>query len=230
MIRHTQYKSLNPLQVKAKLEDFFKEDNISDDITTSITQIKNQEAQAIIWAEEKMVFAGKEIIIQAFNTCRILRIENDGEPILKGQSIAVIQGPIQTILNKERVVLNLLQRLSGIASKTNMLTKITSPHNIQLLDTRKTTPGLRMFEKYAIAVGGAFNHRLNLSKGILIKDNHIRSAKSVSNALKAVKKTYPLFPVELEVDNLDQIREALIIGYLTRKKKGTIAPAILFNG
>ena len=190
MIRHTQYKSLNPLQVKSKLETFFKEDNISDDITTSITQITNQDVQAIIWAKEKMVFAGREIIMQSFNTCRILRIENDGEPLLKGQSIAVIQGPIQTILNKERVVLNLLQRLSGIASKTNTLTKITIPSNIQLIDTRKTTPGLRMFEKFAVYVGGGTNHRSSLSDAIMIKDNHRIGKLDVILTTKTAKKNH----------------------------------------
>ena len=108
MARHKQHQSLNSVQVKSRLENFFKEDNVFQDITTAITQTENKEVQAVIYAKEKMVFAGREIIVQAFNNCRILIIENDGEHIDTGQSIAVIQGPIKTILNKERVVLNLL--------------------------------------------------------------------------------------------------------------------------
>ena len=209
MIRHRQHKSLNPSQVKARLKTFFKEDNIARDITTTVTQIKNQDAQAVISAKEKMVFAGREIIIQAFNNCRILRIENDGEYILKGQSIAVIQGPIQTILNKERVVLNLLQRLSGIASKTKKLIKIMAPHNIQLLDTRKTTPGLRMFEKFAVYVGGGTNHRNSLSDAIMIKDNHQIGKLDVLLITKTAKKTHPNKDIQLEVDNREQLDIAL---------------------
>ena len=209
MIRHTQYKSLNPPQVKAMLEEFFKEDNVSKDITTTITQIKNQDVQAVIYAKEKMVFAGREIITQAFNNCRILRIENDGEHILKGQSIAVIQGPIRTILTKERVVLNLLQRLSGIASKTNNLIKITAPHNIQLLDTRKTTPGLRMFEKFAVYIGGGTNHRSSLSDAIMIKDNHLTGNLDILLATQAAHKKHPNKDIQLEVDNREQLDIAL---------------------
>ena len=209
MIRHTQHKALNPPKVKARLEEFFKEDNVSKDITTTITQIKNQDVQAVIYAKEKMVFAGREIITQAFNNCRILRIENDGEHILKGQSIAVIQGPIRTILTKERVVLNLLQRLSGIASKTNNLIKITAPHNIQLLDTRKTTPGLRMFEKFAVYIGGGTNHRSSLSDAIMIKDNHLTGNLDLLLATQAAHKKHPNKDIQLEVDNREQLDIAL---------------------
>ena len=205
MIRHTQYNSLNPTQVKAKLEEFFKEDNVSKDITTTITQIKNQDVQAVIYAKEKMVFAGREIIVQAFNNCRILIIENDGEHIDKGQSIAVIQGPIKTILNKERVVLNLLQRLSGIASKTNNLTKKTIPHNIQLLDTRKTTPGLREFEKFAVFIGGGTNHRMSLSDAIMIKDNHLMGKINIVDAIKQAYNQHPGKEIQVEVDTEAQL-------------------------
>ena len=156
-----------------------------------------------------MVFAGREIITQAFNNCRILRIENDGEHILQGQSIAVIHGPIRTILNKERVVLNLLQRLSGIASKTKRLIKIMAPHNIQLLDTRKTTPGLRMFEKFAVYVGGGTNHRNSLSDAIMIKDNHRIGKLDVLLTTKTAKKNYPNKDLQLEVDNREQLDVAL---------------------
>ena len=123
-----------------------------------------------------------------------------------------IQGPTQIILSCERVMLNLIQRLCGIASLSRKYVQLAHSYDVKILDTRKTTPGLRLFEKYAIAIGGAYNHRLNLSEGILIKDNHISSAGSVSDALKTMKRSNLHLPVELEVDNFDQIREALIIG------------------
>ena len=146
MIRHKQYDRLDPQIVVQKLTEFFLEDNIQEDLTTLLTQSENKFVQAVFLAKEDLYFSGKEIILQSFLDCQIIRIENDGEFIAKGQSIAVLQGPIQTLLSKERVVLNLLQRMSGITSQTKALTHITAPYNIQLLDNRKTTPGLRMFE------------------------------------------------------------------------------------
>mgnify|MGYP001398308070 FL=1 len=109
-------------------------------------------------------------------------------------------------------MLNLIQRLCGIATTTRQYVELADPFNVKILDTRKTTPGLRLFEKYAVAIGGAYNHRLNLSDGILIKDNHIIAAGSVTKAIEYARNSSISLPLELEVDNLDQIQEALLIG------------------
>ena len=212
MVRHKQYTTLNPEEVRKKLKDFFLEDNIDNDITTLNTQSPNQKVQAVFLAKEDLYFSGKEIIIQSFPDCQIIRIENDGEYIAKGQAIAVLQGPIQTLLSKERVVLNLLQRLSGITSKTKVMTQITKPYNIQLLDTRKTTPGLRFFEKFAVYIGGGTNHRYSLKDAIMIKDNHLAGLNNNHDILKIVdklNKTYNDIDIELEVDTREQLDTAL---------------------
>ena len=212
MVRHKQYTTLNPEEVRKKLKDFFLEDNIDNDITTLNTQSPNQNVQAVFLAKEDLYFSGKEIIIQSFPDCQIIRIENDGEYIAKGQAIAVLQGPIQTLLSKERVVLNLLQRLSGITSKTKAMTQITKPYNIQLLDTRKTTPGLRFFEKFAVYIGGGTNHRYSLKDAIMIKDNHLAGLNNNHDILKIVdklNKTYNDIDIELEVDTREQLDTAL---------------------
>jgi len=212
MARHKQHNNLDPEEVRKKLNDFFIEDNIQEDITTLATQTTNQNVQAVFLAKENLYFSGKEIIIQGFSDCQIIRIENDGEYISKGQSIAVLQGPIQTILSKERVVLNLLQRLSGITSKTKALTKITKLYNIELLDTRKTTPGLRMFEKFAVCVGGGTNHRYSLKDSIMIKDNHLMGFEKRNDILEVTKKLYKTYTdidLEIEVDTKEQLDLAL---------------------
>jgi nicotinate-nucleotide pyrophosphorylase (carboxylating) len=138
--------------------------------------------------------------------------KSDGEVAEPGEILGTVHGPAQIILSCERVMLNLIQRLCGIASSSRKYVQLANAYNVKIMDTRKTTPGLRLFEKYAVASGGAYNHRLNLSEGILIKDNHLSSTRSVSDALKTMKGLNPHLPVELEVDNMDQICEALIIG------------------
>jgi len=212
MIRHEQYDVLNPHLVAQKLTEFFLEDNIQDDITTHSTQTDKKSVQAVFLAKENLYFSGKEIILQSFPNCQIMRIENDGSYIAKGQSIAVLQGKIQTLLSKERVVLNLLQRMSGITSQTKALTHITNPYNIQLLDTRKTTPGLRMFEKFAVCMGGGTNHRYSLKDAIMIKDNHLiglDSNRNILNITNNLRSAYPGLDLELEVDTQEQLEIAL---------------------
>lgn len=210
MIRHHQHRSLNPGLVKQKLKEFFKEDNIDFDITTLATQAKRKKATCRFIAKEEMVFAGKEIIIQAFiNSCSINSIMHDGAKVKKGEAIASLAGPIDTILHKERVVLNLIQRLSGIASTTNMLVEKLQPYNIQLLDTRKTTPGLRAFEKFAVCVGGGTNHRFSLKDAIMIKDNHLIGNPNIKDAVTRALSANPDKDIQIEVDTIDQLHIAL---------------------
>jgi len=210
MIRHYQHKTLNPQLVYRKLEEFFKEDNIDFDITTISTQANMQKTVCHFTAKEDMVFAGKEIIIQAFiKNCSIRSIIRDGLKVKKGGVIASLVGPIDTILQKERVVLNLIQRLSGIATTTKKLAEKLGPHNIQLLDTRKTTPGLRVFEKFAVCIGGGINHRLSLKEAVMIKDNHLIGNPNIKDAVAKALSANPDKDIQIEVDTVKQLQVAL---------------------
>ena len=210
MIRHEQYTSLDPKLVKQKLEEFFIEDNISQDITTKSTQAGTKSVTANFVAKEDLIFAGKEIINQAFvKECSIENIINDGVKINKGDLIATLTGPINIVLQKERVVLNLIQRLSGIASTAFELSQKLKPYKIQLLDTRKTTPGLRAFEKFAVCAGGGTNHRFSLKDAVMIKDNHLIGNPDIQDAVRKACGANPGKDIQIEVDTIDQIHVAL---------------------
>ena len=209
MIRHKQITKLNPKLVEKKLQEFFNEDNIAEDITTNTTQQKGKTVEAHFIAKEDMVFAGKEIINQGFKECFIISIKNDGVHFKAGEIIAEVSGPTAIILKKERVILNLLQRLSGIATITYTLAKKLKKYNIQLLDTRKTTPGLREFEKFAVSVGGGTNHRFSLKDAVMIKDNHLIGNPNLKEAVSKAASQNPGKDIEVEVDTRKQLDEAL---------------------
>jgi len=209
MIRHKQITKLNPEFVNKKLQEFFNEDNISEDITTKTTQQTSKTVEAHFIAKEDMVFAGKEIIKQGFKDCFIISIKNDGTYFKAGETIAEVGGSSDTILKKERVILNLLQRLSGIATTTNTLVKKLKDHKIQLLDTRKTTPGLREFEKFAVSVGGGTNHRFSLKEAVMIKDNHLIGNPNLKDTVEKAVKQNPGKDIEVEVDTREQLEEVL---------------------
>ena len=209
MTRHEQLNNLDPAYVKEKLKEFFSEDNINEDITTASTQNKQKTINASFVAKEDMIFAGKEIITQAFEDCSIEKIQNDGTKIVKGNTIARILGPANSILRKERVVLNLLQRLSGVASTTKKIAAKLETHNIQLLDTRKTTPGLRTFEKFAVRVGGGTNHRFSLKDAVMIKDNHLIGNPNIIEAVDKARRLNPNKDIQIEVDTKEQLDIAL---------------------
>ena len=209
MIRHKQITKLNPEFVEKKLQEFFKEDNIAEDITTNATQPASKTVEAHFIAKEDMVFVGKEIIKQGFKDCFIIGIKNDGTYCKTGETIAQVGGSSDKILKKERVILNLLQRLSGIATTTNVLAKKLKQHKIQLLDTRKTTPGLREFEKFAVNVGGGTNHRFSLKDAVMIKDNHLIGNPNLKEAVENAAKQNPDKDIEIEVDTKEQLNEAL---------------------
>jgi len=210
MIRHEQHTSLDPKLVEQKLEEFFIEDNISQDITTKSTQSGTKSVTANFVAKEDLVFAGKEIINQAFvKECSIEDIIDDGAKINKGDLIANLTGPVNIMLQKERVVLNLIQRLSGIASRAFELSQKLKPYKIQLLDTRKTTPGLRMFEKFAVCAGGGTNHRFSVKDGVMIKDNHLIGNPNIKDAVTKALSANPDKDIQIEVDTIDQLHVAL---------------------
>ena len=209
MTRFKQYTEINPNFINKKLKEFFIEDSIDNDITTEATQQSAQKEFAQLIAKEQLVFAGKEIVVQGFSECIINDIVNDGSQLDKGNVIATMHGKIDIILKKERVILNLIQRLSGIASTTHKLSKITKPYDIELLDTRKTTPGLRLFEKFAVSIGGGTNHRFSLKEAIMIKDNHLIGNPDILESVSLAKSANPNKDVQLEVDTLEQLDIAL---------------------
>ena len=209
-MEYTQHKQLSNEYIVAKIADFLAEDMPDGDKTTKETIPEGVTISAEIQSGEELVFAGEKIIPHCFGeNCQTTLNHNDGDYLLNGDVIGFVTGPAREILSRERVMLNLIQRLCGIATLTLEYAEIANPFNVKILDTRKTTPGLRLFEKYAVAVGGGYNHRLNLSDGILIKDNHIIAAGSVTKAIESVRKAGAGLPLEIEVDNINQIREAL---------------------
>ena len=209
-MEYTQHKQLSNEYIVAKIADFLAEDMPVGDKTTKDTIPEGVTISAEIQSGEELVFAGEKIIPHCFGeNCQTTLNHNDGDYLLNGDVIGFVTGPAREILSRERVMLNLIQRLCGIATLTLEYAEIANPFNVKILDTRKTTPGLRLFEKYAVAVGGGYNHRLNLSDGILIKDNHIIATGSVTKAIESVRKAGAGLPLEIEVDNINQIREAL---------------------
>ena len=209
MIRHEQITSLDKDYINKKLEQFFLEDNIFEDITTTSTQNEKNHVEAIFLAKEDLLFVGKQIILQGLKKCIFKNIVEDGTYLKKGSQIAVLSGPIVEILKKERVILNLVQRLSGIASTTQKLVKKTEKFGIQLLDTRKTTPGLRRFEKYAVFIGGGINHRYSLKDSVMIKDNHLIGNSSFEKSVDKALSKNPNKDIQVEVDSSNQLREVL---------------------
>ena len=209
MIRHAQVESLDLDYINKKLDQFFKEDNIDQDITTLSTQKKDKQVQAFFIAKEDLVFVGRDIIVQGLSECMVNQIQKDGAFVKQGEPIAVLSGPIETILRKERVILNLIQRLSGVASKTQELVEKIKEFNIQLLDTRKTTPGLRQFEKYAVCVGGGTNHRFSLKDAVMIKDNHLIGNSDFHNSVNNAFDKNPDKDIQIEVDTKEQLEQAL---------------------
>ena len=209
-MEYAQHKQLSNEYIIGKIADFLAEDMPDGDKTTEGTIPEGLTISAEIQSGGKLVFAGEKIIYHCFGeNCQTTLNHYDGDVLSNWDVIGVVTGPAREILSRERVMLNLIQRLCGIATLTLEYAEIANPFNVKILDTRKTTPGLRLFEKYAVAVGGGYNHRLNLSDGILIKDNHIIAAGSVAKAIESVRKAGAGLPLEIEVDNINQIREAL---------------------
>jgi len=204
MLLYKQITSLNKTQLKKMLHTFLKEDVPTQDHTTQAVILKNEKGQYIVRSREQMVFCGAPIIENAFsNKIQIKQLIKDGEHIPKNTEIAQIEGSVIEILKKERLVLNMIQRLSGISSNTARYVSKLQNSNIKILDTRKTTPGLRLLEKYAVNKGGGYNHRLDLSSGVMVKDNHI--AHNIDDVVIKLKKLKKKIPIQVEIDTVDQI-------------------------
>lgn len=194
-----------------------QEDITSEDITTNAVMSDAKKGEVQLICKQDGIIAGLEVFARVFRlldeTVEIKFSCNDGDAVTSGQVMAVLTGDIRVLLSGERVALNYLQRMSGIATYTSEVAKLLEGSGTKLLDTRKTTPNMRIFEKYAVKVGGGYNHRYNLSDGVLLKDNHIGAAGGVSQAVRMAKEYAPFVrKIEVEVENLDMVREAADAG------------------
>ena len=207
-MKYNQIKKIPDDYLEKKIADFLSEDSPNGDVTSINTIPQDGTSKAIIVAREDMVVSGTVILKHFFNHSEFRILIPDGELALKGDLIAEIEANSIEILRKERIFLNLMQRMSGIATLTRSYVDMAEG-KIQILDTRKTTPGLRLFEKYSVNVGGGTNHRFDLSEGVMIKDNHIAAAGSITNAVNMIRQKDDEILVEVEVDNLEQIKEAI---------------------
>lgn len=205
---------MNLLKLKKQLDAFFIEDIGDHDATSSYIFTKAQRGKATITAKENGIFAGADVIKTGYEildqSVAVKLLKRDGEQIKKGEHAAVIEGPIASLLTGERVILNLLQRMSGIATLTNQAVIGLNSAHTKICDTRKTTPGLRMIEKYAVRCGGGYNHRFGLYDGIMLKDNHIASSGSIFEAVKKVRAhAGHMIKVEVEIESEEQLLEAI---------------------
>jgi nicotinate-nucleotide pyrophosphorylase (carboxylating) len=196
------------------IEIALKEDIGPGDVTTDTLIAPQQEGSGEIIAKEPLVIAGLDVARQVFVTLdsqvAFTSDYNDGDTVTKGACVASVRGRLCALLSGERTALNFLQRLSGISTLVRSYTNELSGKNVRLVDTRKTTPGWRILEKYAVRVGGAHNHRMGLYDGILIKDNHIAAFGGIKRAIGHIRaKASHLLKIEVEVSDLDQVREAL---------------------
>lgn len=194
-----------------------QEDITSEDITTSSVMPHYQLGEVELICKEDGVIAGLDVFKRVFTlldeNTEVTFSCKDGDRVRKGEKLGIIRGDIRVLLSGERTALNFLQRMSGIATYTRKIADLLEGTKTKLLDTRKTTPNMRIFEKYAVKVGGGYNHRYNLSDGILLKDNHIGAAGGVAEAIRMAKEYAPFVrKIEVEVENLDMLREALEAG------------------
>lgn len=209
------------VSMKINIDDIImralKEDITSEDITTNAIVRENTFGEAELLCKQDGVLAGVEIFKRVFKlldeNAEVGIFFNDGDNINKGDLIAVVKADVRAILSGERTALNYLQRMSGIATYTRSIVNMLEGSKTTLLNTRKTTPNMRIFETYSVRVGGAKNHRFNLSDGILIKDNHINAAGSVTKAIELARDYAPFVrKIEVETENLDMVREAVEAG------------------
>ena len=212
---------MNEITMKMQADQLIRmalqEDITSEDVSTNAVMPTATKGTLDLIAKEGGVVAGLEIYARVFTILdektEIALHCKDGDEVKKGELMATVTGDIRVLLSGERVALNYLQRMSGIATYTRQVAKLLEGSNVTLLDTRKTTPNCRVFEKYAVRVGGGHNHRYNLSDGVLLKDNHIGAAGSVAKAVKMAKAYAPFVrKIEIEVETLDQVKEAVEAG------------------
>ena len=205
------------LQADHLILEALKEDISSEDVTTNSVMKEAVAGEVDLICKQDGIIAGLEVFERVFTLLdpdtKVELYYKDGEEVKNGQLMGKVKGDIRVLLSGERVALNYLQRMSGIATYTNSVAKLLEGSKIKLLDTRKTTPNMRIFEKYAVRAGGGYNHRYNLSDGVLLKDNHIGAAGSVTKAVQMAKEYAPFVrKIEVEVENLDMVKEAVEAG------------------
>ena len=212
---------LNPITMKLHVDPLLimalQEDISSEDVSTNAVMPEACLGEADLLCKGEGIIAGLPVFARVFSLLdedvQCTFFAKDGDTVTKGQKIAVLRGDIRAILSGERVALNYLQRLSGIATYTAGVVKLLEGSKVKLLDTRKTTPNMRLLEKYAVTVGGGYNQRYNLSDGILLKDNHIGAAGSVTKAIEMARAYAPFVrKIEVETETLDMVREAVAAG------------------
>lgn len=212
---------MNSITMKMQADKLIRmalqEDITSEDVSTNAVMRSAVKGTVDLIAKEDGIIAGLDVYARVF---QILDEETeisfnfkDGEAVKKGDLLGTVTGDIRVLLSGERVALNYLQRMSGIATYTKQVSKLLEGSKVTLLDTRKTTPNCRVFEKYAVRIGGGCNHRYNLSDGVLLKDNHIGAAGSVAKAVAMAKEYAPFVrKIEIEVETMEQVKEAVEAG------------------
>lgn len=212
---------INGVTMKISVDDYLlntlKEDITYEDVSANAVMPEDKQGRADLICKQDGIICGLDVFKRVFElldpTSRFECNYKDGDRVSKGDKIGVIYGDVKAILSGERTALNYLQRMSGIATITREYVDELSGCSATLLDTRKTTPNMRPFEKYAVKVGGATNHRYNLSDGVLLKDNHIGAAGSVTRAIEMAKEYAPFVrKIEIETETLDQVKEAVEAG------------------
>lgn len=208
---------MNQLELKEILTNAFREDIGMGDLTSDSIFPHNQFGKGVYTAKADGVLAGLQIIETGYQllnkSAKVSLHKNDGMPVKKGEVIAEVEAPIQTLLNGERVILNLIQHLSGIASSTRKVIELLGDPNITISDTRKTLPGLRSLQKYAVRCGGGKNHRFRLDDGVMIKDNHIKAAGNIKSAVELIRaRVGHMVKIEVETENKKQVLEAVKAG------------------
>ena len=212
---------MNNITMKLNADELIKmalrEDISSEDVTTNSVMPGPQAGEVELICKQDGVICGMDVYERVFKILDedtvVEKYVKDGDKVTKGQLMAKVKGDIRVLLSGERVALNYLQRMSGIATDTNQVAKLLEGSKTVLLDTRKTTPNMRIFEKYAVKCGGGQNHRYNLSDGILLKDNHIGAAGSITKAIQMAKEYAPFVrKIEIETESLEQVKEAVEAG------------------
>lgn len=212
---------MNSITMKMQADKLIRmalqEDITSEDVSTNAVMRSAVKGTVDLIAKEDGIIAGLDLYARVFQILdektQISFNFKDGEAVKKGDLLGTVTGDIRVLLSGERVALNYLQRMSGIATYTKQVSKLLEGSKVTLLDTRKTTPNCRVFEKYAVRIGGGCNHRYNLSDGVLLKDNHIGAAGSVAKAVAMAKEYAPFVrKIEIEVETMEQVKEAVEAG------------------
>lgn len=212
---------MNDITMRLNADNLIKmalqEDISSEDVTTNAVMRSRKQGEVQLICKQDGIIAGLGVFERVFKlldeTTEVEFYAEDGDEVKNKQLLGVIRGDIRVLLSGERTALNYLQRMSGIATYTHQIAELLKETKIKLLDTRKTTPNMRIFEKYAVKVGGGYNHRYNLSDGILLKDNHIGAAGSVKKAIEMAKEYAPFVrKIEIETENLEMVKEAVEAG------------------